>query len=162
MSACVFHSFSCVWLCNPIVYSPPGSSVCRIFQARILEWVVISSTRVSLQPRDWIQVSYGGCLSQMYFIHAFGNTDILPSCHGLWPLCGHLWSLPLRHHHESPLLCPASGLLLITAHTSSHSYTYFCWINSLSVTPVLSITSSVTSTLCWNCPASPYLSMISQ
>ena len=34
--------FSCVQLCDPMDCSPPGSSVHRIFQARILEWVAIS------------------------------------------------------------------------------------------------------------------------
>ena len=29
-------------LCNPMDFSPPGSSVHRIFRARILEWVAIS------------------------------------------------------------------------------------------------------------------------
>ena len=38
-------------------YSPPGSSVHGILQARILEWVAISFSRGSSQPRDWIQVS---------------------------------------------------------------------------------------------------------
>ena len=33
--------------CNPIDYSPPGSSVREILQARILEWVAISISRVS-------------------------------------------------------------------------------------------------------------------
>ena len=28
-----------VWLCDPMDYSPTGSSVHRVFQARILEWV---------------------------------------------------------------------------------------------------------------------------
>ena len=37
--------------------NPPGSSVHEIFQARILEWVVISFSRGSSQPRDWTQVS---------------------------------------------------------------------------------------------------------
>ena len=32
-------------LCNPMDCSPPGSSVRRIIQARILEWVAIPSTR---------------------------------------------------------------------------------------------------------------------
>ena len=32
--------------------SPPGSSVHGIFQARILEWVAISFSRGSFQPRD--------------------------------------------------------------------------------------------------------------
>ena len=30
---------SCLTLCNPMDSSPPGSSVHRILQARILEWV---------------------------------------------------------------------------------------------------------------------------
>ena len=32
----------CLTLCDPMDCSPPGSSVDRILQARILEWVVIS------------------------------------------------------------------------------------------------------------------------
>ena len=35
----------------------PGSSVYGIFQARILEWVAISFSRDSSQPRDWTHVS---------------------------------------------------------------------------------------------------------
>ena len=34
--------FSRVRLCDPTDGSPPGSSLHRIFQARILEWVTIS------------------------------------------------------------------------------------------------------------------------
>ena len=36
---------SCLTLCNPIDCSPPGVSVPGILQARILEWVVMPSTR---------------------------------------------------------------------------------------------------------------------
>ena len=39
-------------LCDPLDCSPPGSSVHDIFQARMLEWVAISFSRVSSQPRD--------------------------------------------------------------------------------------------------------------
>ena len=39
-------------------YSPPGSSVHGILQARILEWVVISFSRGSSPLRGRIQVSY--------------------------------------------------------------------------------------------------------
>ena len=42
----------CATLCNPLDCSPPGSSVHGIFQARILEWVAISSSRGSSQPSD--------------------------------------------------------------------------------------------------------------
>ena len=43
---------SCPTLCDPMDSSPPGFSVHRIFQARILEWVTISFSRASSQPRD--------------------------------------------------------------------------------------------------------------
>ena len=43
---------SCLPLCDPMDYSPPGSSVHGIFQARILEWVAISYSRGSSRPRD--------------------------------------------------------------------------------------------------------------
>ena len=48
---------SCPTLCDPTDCSLPGSSVHGIFQARILEWVAISFSRRSSQPRDWTQVS---------------------------------------------------------------------------------------------------------
>ena len=41
---------SCLTLCDPMDCSPPGSSVHGILQARILEWVAISSSRGSSQP----------------------------------------------------------------------------------------------------------------
>ena len=39
----------CLTLCDPMEYSWPGSSVHGIFQARILAWVAISSSRGSSQ-----------------------------------------------------------------------------------------------------------------
>ena len=33
------HAQSCQTLCDPMDYSPPGSSVRKIFQARIMEWL---------------------------------------------------------------------------------------------------------------------------
>ena len=36
---------SCLTLCHPMDYSPPGSSVHGILQARILEWVTMPSSR---------------------------------------------------------------------------------------------------------------------
>ena len=48
---------SCLTLCDLIDCSLPGSSVHGIFQARILEWVAISFSRGSSQPRDGTQVS---------------------------------------------------------------------------------------------------------
>ena len=48
---------SCPTLCDPMVCILPGSSVHRFFQARILEWVAISFSRGSSQPRGWTRVS---------------------------------------------------------------------------------------------------------
>ena len=44
---CVKSLQLCSTLCKPFNYSPPGSSVHGILQARILEWVAISSFRGS-------------------------------------------------------------------------------------------------------------------
>ena len=49
---------SCPTLCDPVDCSLPGSSVHEIFQARILEWVAISFSRRSSQPRDRTWVSH--------------------------------------------------------------------------------------------------------
>ena len=48
---------SCPTLCDPTDYSPTGSSLHGIFQARALEWVAISFSRGSSQPRDRTLVS---------------------------------------------------------------------------------------------------------
>ncbi|CAM9505352.1 unnamed protein product [Rangifer tarandus platyrhynchus] len=46
-------SQSCPNFATPwIIYSPPGSSVHGIFQVRILEWVAISYSRGSSQPKN--------------------------------------------------------------------------------------------------------------
>ena len=43
---------SCLTLCDTMDCSPPGSSVLRIFQVRILEWVAMPSSRGSSWPRN--------------------------------------------------------------------------------------------------------------
>ena len=43
---------SCLTRCNPMDCSLPGSSVREISQARIQEWVAISFSKGSSQPRD--------------------------------------------------------------------------------------------------------------
>ena len=54
----VLFSQSCPTLCDPMDYSPPGSSIQRILQASIMEWVAILFFRVCSPPRDWTQVSH--------------------------------------------------------------------------------------------------------
>ena len=59
------ESLSCVQLfCDPMDFSPLGSSLHGISQAGILEWVAISFSRGSFQLRDQAQVS---CIASGFF-----------------------------------------------------------------------------------------------
>ena len=58
----------CLTLCNPLDCSPPGSSVHGISQARILEWVAISSSKGSSRPSDRPHVSYVSWVAGRFFI----------------------------------------------------------------------------------------------
>ena len=55
---------SCPILCDFMDYSPPGSSVHGILQARTLEWVAIRFSRESFWRRDWTWVS---CVVGIFF-----------------------------------------------------------------------------------------------
>ena len=57
---------SCPALWDPMDCSPPGSSVHGISQARIPEWVPISFSRGSSQPRDQTQVP---CIGRQILYH---------------------------------------------------------------------------------------------
>ena len=49
--------------------SPSGSSVHRILQARILEWVAMPSSRGSSQPRNRTHISGVSCIAGRFFTH---------------------------------------------------------------------------------------------
>ena len=51
---------SCPTLCDPVDRNLLGFSIHGILQARILEWIAISFSRGSSQPRDRTQVSHVG------------------------------------------------------------------------------------------------------
>ena len=59
---CVFSHVQLFVIAGPL----PGSSVHGIFQAGILEWVAISSSRGSSRPRDLTRVS---CIADRFFSH---------------------------------------------------------------------------------------------
>ena len=75
---------SCLTLCNPVDCIPPGSSLHGISQARILEWVAISSSRGPSRSRAQTQVSCIG--RQILYQWATREAPIiksslyLPSC----------------------------------------------------------------------------------
>ena len=73
--------------CSPLLWAimlmrmdcrPPGSSVHVILQARIPEWVAISYSRGSSQPRDRAQVSCISCIGRqiLYQLHHQGSPSL--------------------------------------------------------------------------------------
>ena len=60
---------SCLTLCNPMDCNLPGSSVHRILQARILEWVAMPSSRGSSPPRDRTCISYISYIGRWILYH---------------------------------------------------------------------------------------------
>ena len=63
------HACMCPSLWDLMDCSPWGSSVHGIFQARILEWVVISYFRGSSRPKDQILVSCISCFGRQILYH---------------------------------------------------------------------------------------------
>ena len=55
---------SCPTVCDPTDYSPPGSSVHGVLQARKLEWVAVPFSSGSSQPRNRTGVS---CIAGGFF-----------------------------------------------------------------------------------------------
>ena len=65
----------CLSLCDPKDYSPLGSPLRWILQARILEWVAIPFSWVSSQPKDQIRVS---CMAgRLFTAEPLGKPNIL-------------------------------------------------------------------------------------
>ena len=65
--------------CNPMDHSLLGSSVNGILQERILEWVAISISRGSFQPRNQTQVS---CIAgRLRFLTYWATREVLPHPH---------------------------------------------------------------------------------
>ena len=60
---------SCATLWDPMDCSPPGSSGHGIYQARILDWVVIPFSRGSSQLRGRTPISYVSCIGRQILGH---------------------------------------------------------------------------------------------
>ena len=63
---CVKSLQSCLTLCNSMDCSPSGSSVHGIIQVRILEWVLMTSSRGSSPPSDRSHIS---CIGKRVLYH---------------------------------------------------------------------------------------------
>ena len=83
----------CLTLGDPMDCSSPGSCVQRIFQARVLEWVAVTYSKGSSQPRDRTRVSCGFCISKWILYHCTTGEG--------HPLCtGHFSSVTLFMPHK--------------------------------------------------------------
>ena len=59
MSACTWVvTQSCLTSCDPLDWNLPGSSVHGILQASIVEWVAMTNSKGSYQPRYLTYISY--------------------------------------------------------------------------------------------------------
>ena len=104
-AACVLaKSFqSCLTLCRPVDWSPPGSSVHGSLQARMLEWVAMPSSRRSSLSSDRTCVSH--------FLHWQASSLALsPPCCTLKDHC---------HEVENPLQCCSGQLIYWTCSPST-------------------------------------------
>ena len=60
---------SCSSFCNPMDYSPPGSSALGVLHTRTLEWVARPFSKESSHSRDWTCVSYISCIGRWALYH---------------------------------------------------------------------------------------------
>ena len=67
---------SCPTLGDPVGYSPPGSSVHGVLQARVLEWVAISSSRDLPNPGIGLESLASPVLASGFFYHCAAWEDL--------------------------------------------------------------------------------------
>ena len=110
-------------LCGPMGCSPPGSSVHRILQLRIQEWVTMPSSRGSSWPRDQSHLSYVSCIVMWVLYHY---------CH-----LGSPYHFPFASNFQRyqylikvPNECWMTKLFHMSSQHTSHSIIFF----SLSIT----------------------------
>ena len=126
-----WNLLSCVQLCDSTDYSPWGSSVHGILQARILKWVAISFSRKPWERQctyPWAQKTCIGiflvvqclriCLTMQgmwvqSLVRELGN----PTCHGATkPNCHNYWALALWTPHAK------------VQHSQMHTYTHIFFL----------------------------------
>ena len=74
------------------LHDPPGSSVQGILQARILEWVVMPSSRGSFRPKDRTHISMSPALAGGFYTTSVCN----------FGCCWMVSSTPPKHIHLTP------------------------------------------------------------
>ena len=114
-SYCCLATKLCPNRCNSMDCSLPGSSVQEIFQARIPEWIAISSSRGTSPPRDQTHVSCISCT----------GVDSLPLCHLVSPVI-----LLYFHKFNTWFLIKKFFFVHLVGEGISHFKFYFPWLQS--------------------------------
>ena len=141
---------SCLTLCDPMDYEPPGFSVHGILQVRILEGIAIPISRGSSLPRDWTQASHkdfpGGLDSK--------EPCLQGSRHGFDPWVG---KIPWRRESlPTPVFCIVHGVSKSQPRLSDFHFHFTFIIYSFYYVEVCSLSdkamASHSSTPAWKIP----------
>ena len=118
----------CPTLCDPMDCSPPSSPVHGIFQARILEWVAISFSRESSQPRDGTSISHTDRQILYHWVNREAPArgywrSLHPTPQPHYPKVGHalvssLPKFPGRKKRRCDTVIPEGGINMMRSHRS--------------------------------------------
>ena len=104
LQVCCFYSLSHIQLfVTPWNVACQSSSVYGISQARILEWVAISSSRGSSQPMDWTQVFY--IVGRLFTTDPPGKPPPHPTTNSVLKSQPQMWCIRSWGLWEVVLLC---------------------------------------------------------
>ena len=97
-------------LCDPMDWSPPGSSVHGVLQASILEWAVSSFSRGAFRARNWTWISH--IVGKLFTIWATREAPFI-----------YISTSITMHTYICPHICMERG--------RDNTYTHFCSFYSL-------------------------------
>ena len=104
---CYFVAQLCLTLCDPKDCSPPGSSVHGILQARTLEWVAISFSRGSSQPRDQAYIS---CIGR-WFLYRWVTWEVHDPAPIIITMCPPWFITPFPSHPNPRTMKQLPGII---------------------------------------------------
>ena len=122
---CAPSCFSRVGLCNPMDWNPPGSSVCGIIQACILEWVTVPSPRGYSQSRVEPMLLMSHALVSEFFTISTIWEALLGSCGQGQSLVSWKKDAQLRKPYRIIVVMlniPSVGWSVIVSHPFSVNY----------------------------------------
>ena len=134
--------------CDTMDWSPSGSAVHGILQARILEWGVISLSRGTARPRNWTQISRiaGRCFTNwatrkvismrirtgLSFVHSISSREQFLAHSKLQKCCGRSPWLPKMPLSETALTLHFFILINLPNYPSGRTMIPIWWMRKLS------------------------------